>query len=71
MAAASSIAPQIGEVMQGFRQQPAQNAQPAQQQDDMAAFKVKVEKLSMMKENGLISEEEFAQMKAKLLAEIM
>jgi hypothetical protein len=33
----------------------------------MAAFKAKVEKLTVMKEAGIISEEEFAQMKAKLL----
>lgn len=50
----------------------AQAAQPAEQPaDDMAAFKAKVDKLQMMKEAGLISEEEFASMKAKLLAEIL
>ena len=43
-------------------------AQPA---DDMATFKAKVEKLTVMKEAGLITEEEFAQMKAKLLSEIL
>ena len=48
--------------------QPAQPSQPA---DDMTAFKAKVEKLAAMKEAGLITEEEFAQMKAKLLADIM
>lgn len=49
-----------------------QNAsQPQQPADDMAAFKAKVEKLTVMKESGMITEEEFAQMKAKLLAEIM
>ncbi len=48
--------------------QPATTAQPA---DDMAAFKAKVEKLTVMKEAGLITEEEFAQMKAKLLSDIM
>ncbi len=53
--------------------QPVQPAQPqtAQPADDMAAFKAKVEKLTVMKEAGIISEEEFAQMKAKLLADIM
>ena len=45
-----------------------QTAAPA---DDMAAFKVKIDKLNMMKEAGLLSDEEFGQMKAKLLAEIM
>ncbi len=51
--------------------QPAQPAQPAQPTDDMAAFKAKVEKLATMKEAGLISDEEFAQMKAKLLSDIL
>ena len=40
-------------------------------EDDMAAFKTKVEKLTIMKEAGLISEEEFSAMKAKLLTDIM
>ena len=48
-----------------------QPAQPAQPTDDMAAFKAKVEKLAAMKEAGLISDEEFAQMKAKLLSDIL
>lgn len=51
--------------------QPEQPAQPAKPADDMAAFKAKVEKLSVMKEAGLITDEEFAQMKAKLLSEII
>lgn len=52
--------------------QPVQPTQPAAQPaDDMAAFKAKVDKLTMMKEAGIISEEEFAQMKAKLLSDIM
>ena len=44
---------------------------PANTGDDMATFKAKVEKLTMMKEAGLLSEEEFNSMKAKLLSEIM
>ena len=48
--------------------QPAQPTQPA---DDTAAFKAKVEKLAAMKEAGLITDEEFAQMKAKLLSDIL
>ncbi len=39
--------------------------------DDMAAFKAKVEKLSFMKESGLITEEEFTAMKAELLKSII
>ncbi len=44
---------------------------PAAPTDDMAAFKVKIDKLTMMKEAGMLSEEEFNSMKAKLLSEIM
>ena len=54
--------------------QPAQSVQPdqpSQPVDDMAAFKAKVEKLTIMKQAGVIFEEEFAQMKAKLLSDIL
>ncbi len=52
--------------------QPVQSTQPtAQPSDDMAAFKAKVDKLTMMKDAGIISEDEFAQIKAKLLADIL
>ncbi len=50
---------------------PAQQPVQTQPADDMAAFKAKVEKLSVMKEAGLITEEEFSQMKAKLLSDIL
>jgi membrane protease subunit (stomatin/prohibitin family) len=46
-------------------------ATPAAPVDGMAAFKAKVEKLTMMKEAGMLSEEEFNSMKAKLLSEIL
>lgn len=48
-----------------------QTQQPAQPQDDMAAFKTKLEKLTMMKEAGMLSDEEFNNMKQQLLASIM
>ena len=51
--------------------QPVQPTAPEQPADDMATFKAKVEKLTVMKEAGLITEEEFARMKAKLLSDIM
>lgn len=51
--------------------EPAQPVQPAQTTDDMAAFKAKVEKLGMMKEAGLITEDEFAAMRAELLKNIL
>ena len=47
--------------------------QPAQTDmvDDMAAFKTKVEKLTVMKEAGMISEAEYESMKAELLKSIL
>ena len=51
--------------------QQEQPTQPDQSVDDMASFKAKVEKLTVMKEAGLINDEEFEQMKAKLLSDIM
>ena len=44
---------------------------PAQPTDDMAAFKAKIEKLTMMKEAGMLSEEEFNNLKAQLLTSIL
>ena len=37
----------------------------------MEAFKAKIEKINMMKEAGLLSEEEFKSMKEKLLSDIL
>ena len=61
----------VGSAVNNAMDLATQPAAPAQSADDMAAFKAKVEKLTVMKESGLISEEEFTQMKAKLLAEIL
>ena len=66
VAAASTIAPQIGNVFQNIK--PQEQPKPA---DDMAAFKAKVEKLTMMKEAGLLTEEEFQKHKADLLSSIL
>lgn len=44
---------------------------PAQPTDDMTAFKAKIEKLTMMKEAGMLSEEEFNNLKAQLLTSIL
>ena len=46
------------------------NNQP-QQADDMAAFKAKIDKLTMMKEAGMLTDEEFNNLKSQLLASIM
>lgn len=63
----------VGTAVNGAINDPAAaNTTPtAQPQDDMAAFKAKIEKLTMMKDAGLITEEEFGNMKAKLLSEII
>jgi membrane protease subunit (stomatin/prohibitin family) len=45
--------------------------QPMQPKDDMAAFKAKVEKLGIMKDSGIITEEEFTNMKNELLKSIL
>lgn len=47
--------------------QPQQNTA----QDDLASFQQKIKKLQMMKEAEIISDEEFAQMKAQLLASLL
>lgn len=39
--------------------------------DDTTAFKAKIDKLNMMKEAGMLSEEEFANLKARLLKSIL
>ena len=48
-----------------------QTQQPAQPQDDMAAFQAKLQKLQMMKDAGMLTDEEFNNMKQQLLASIM
>ena len=45
--------------------------QPVGAIDDMSVFKTKVEKLTLMKESGLITEEEFNSMKSELLKSIL
>lgn len=46
------------------------NNQP-QQADDMAAFKAKIDKLTMMKEAGMLTDEEFNNLKTQLLSSIL
>lgn len=58
----------VNGAMQAAAEPPAPAAQPA---DEMAAFKAKVEKLGIMKESGLITDEEFAAMRAELLKNIL
>lgn len=46
------------------------NNQP-QQAEDMAAFKAKIDKLTMMKDAGMLTDEEFNNLKTQLLASIL
>lgn len=76
--AAGAMGQQLNGMFQGFGTaqnpadaQPQQPAQPAQPQDDMSAFQQKLQKLQMMKEAGMLTDEEFANMKAQLLSSIM
>ena len=66
----------VGSVVGGAVNQAMDAAkQPAaaapQEQQNLAAFKAKIEKLGAMKEAGLISDAEFQSMKEKLLSEIL
>lgn len=46
------------------------NNQP-QQADDMVVFKAKIDKLTMMKESGMLTDEEFNNLKTQLLSSIL
>ncbi len=61
----------VGGMMNDAMNSATAPATPAAPTDGMAAFKAKIDKLTMMKEAGMLSEEEFNSMKAKLLSEIM
>lgn len=60
----------VGSAVTGAMDAAAQPAQPPVS-DDMAAFKVKVEKLGFMKDSGLITEDEFNAMKAELIKSVL
>ena len=61
----------VGGMMNDAMNSATAPAAPASPADGMAAFKAKVEKLTGMKEAGMLSDEEFNSMKAKLLSEIL
>lgn len=61
----------VGGMMSDAMHSATAPAAPASPADGMAAFKAKVEKLTVMKEAGMLSDEEFNSMKAKLLSEIL
>ncbi len=61
----------VGGAVGGAVNAAANSGQAPQTADGMEAFKAKIEKLKIMKEAGLMTEEEFNDMKAKLLSEIL
>ena len=63
----------VGSALNSAAEAPAQPAAPVQPAatDDTAAFKAKLDKLTMMKEAGILSDEEFASLKAELLKSIL
>lgn len=65
------MAEKMMETMDGVLGNNAQQSTPAAPADNMAEFKAKVEKLNVLKSAGMISDEEFNEMKNKLLAEII
>jgi len=69
--------PQPGGFSGGFEAPPTIDLKPdesetpaPQPQDDMAAFKQKIEKLKLLKESGMLSDEEFDAEKKKLLGNL-
>ena len=61
----------VGGMMNDAMNSATAPATPTTPANDMATFKAKVDKLTMMKEAGMLSDEEFNSMKAKLLSEIL
>lgn len=70
---AAGVGGAVGSLMGGAMQEAvgAAQAQPSATADDLSVFKAKVEKLTMMKDAGIITEEEFRNLKAGLLKNIL
>lgn len=62
-----TVANAVGGAVNAAAEQP----KPVSSGDDMTAFKAKLEKLAMMKEMGLLTDEEFSSMKAQILSSIL
>ena len=62
----------VGGMVGGMMNDAITTAQtPSQPTDDMAAFKAKIEKLTMMKEAGMLTDEEFNNLKSQLLTSLL
>ena len=65
------VAGTVSSSINGALQDTTPTNQNTNQVDDMESFKQKVEKIKIMKESGLISEEEYESMKKQLLSKII
>lgn len=61
----------VNDAMNAGTETPTPTAHSSSTADDVKAFKIKVEKLTVMKEAGLITEEDFNNIKAELLKSII
>ena len=61
----------VNDAMNAGADTPTPTAHSSSTADDVTAFKIKVEKLTVMKEAGLITEEDFNNIKAELLKSII
>lgn len=61
----------VGNAVNGAMNTVAEQPAQSQSTDDMAVFKAKVEKLNIMKNSGMISDEEFENLKNQLLSTIL
>ena len=59
-----------GELLKEAEKDKADKKKSAKSAEDISDFKVKVEKLKIMKEAGLLSDEEFREQRDKLLEEV-
>lgn len=61
----------VGNAVNGAMNTVAEQPAQSQPSDDMSVFKAKVEKLNIMKNSGMISDEEFENLKNQLLSTIL
>lgn len=61
----------VNNAMNSITEQSVQQPNQPSSNDDMASFKAKIEKLTIMKEAGILTDEEFNQLKSQLISSVM